>query len=86
MRYQINEREGAVYAVAQAVAEYEDREIKSLPPIEDTISGDVLNAFYSNGSDADLRISFHYSDSYVLIENGTVFVSSEKLVQRTTES
>lgn len=86
MRYQIDEREGAVYAVIQAVAAYENREMKSLPPIGDTINGDALNAIHPDESDPSLRISFHYSDSHILIENGTVFVSSEELVQRTTES
>jgi len=86
MEYQIDECEGAVYAVIQAVATHEERPIDTLPPIEDTISADALNAIHSDGSEANLSISFHYSNSYVLINDGTVFVSSEELMQRTPQS
>jgi hypothetical protein len=79
MKYQIEECESPVYAVVQTVAAYEDREVDSLPPMENTLNTDALNAICSDRSNTNLCVSFQYSDSYILIEENTVFVSSEKL-------
>lgn len=78
VQYRIDQCEGAVYAVTEAVASAENCAIDALPSLKSAINPDGLNAIYSGESDANLSVSFQYSDSYVLIYNKTVFVSSEE--------
>ena len=86
MQYEINENESMAYAVPHAVATYEDRSLAVLPELENIISADALNKLCCGSYDATPRISFHYSDSYVIIDDDTIFVSSEEPEQMASQS
>lgn len=56
--------------IVRAVAAVTGRDVLELPPLYDTVDADAVEALAVAGSTADLRLSFTYAETSVVVEPG----------------
>lgn len=62
------------FDVVEAVASATGRDALELPPLNDAVDGDALETLLGDGDAADLRISFSYADTSVVVDCGEAIV------------
>ncbi len=74
MEYDIDQDEPVSMAVVRAVSAVEGREPESLPPLENVVDTDALDALFDPRPDGKARsggkLSFVYSESHLTVDNG----------------
>lgn len=71
--------EGLGYAVVNAVSDFEDCDPTELAPLQNLFDIESLEKLFSSETDAEIRVSFQYSNSNVSVEQGCLSISSDKV-------
>lgn len=78
VRHSWAESEQPSVAIVEAVSAATGRQITELPPLQEGADPDAVDALLTGGQSSQLRISFSYAGTSVVVEaDGTIEVRSE---------
>lgn len=69
MRYQVEPGESVSHAVTRAVSDFEGCDVKSLPPLQDSIDVDAINLIFDRASGSAPHLLFDYTGVSVSIDS-----------------